>query len=171
MLQSVLHFLENLGDKRAEGLLGVLLLELFLEKEYEEGLQWEEGLECHINLLVVLLVIEADGGSQVIVTVLMIITYLQLGPAVVELYQQQPRGDVQSDLFIVLGYIVFVFDQVRVRLLLLLHECIVVYLLDANVRPSQVLSVLIRPPDIHHNVLVFVKTHQFLYWFLLNSNP
>ena len=110
MLQSVLHFLENLGDKRAEGLLGVLLLELFLEKEYEEGLEWEEGLECHINLLVVLLVIEADGGSQVIVTVLMIITYLQLGPAVVELYQQEPRGDVESDLFIVLGYIVFVFD-------------------------------------------------------------
>ena len=107
VLQSVLHLLEQLGDKRAEGLLGV---ELLLEKENEEGLQWEEGLEGHVKLLVVVLVVEPDGGSQVIATVLMIITYLQLGPAVVQLYQQLPRGDVQSDLFIVLGYIVFVFD-------------------------------------------------------------
>jgi hypothetical protein len=36
VLQSVLHLLEQLGDKRAEGLLGV---ELLLEKENEEGLQ------------------------------------------------------------------------------------------------------------------------------------
>ena len=107
VLQSVLHLLEQLGDKRAEGLLGV---ELLLEKENEEGLQWEEGLEGHVKLLVVVLVVEPDGGSQVIATVWMIITYLQLGPAVVQLYQQLPRGDVQGDLFIVLGYIVFVFD-------------------------------------------------------------
>ena len=107
VLQSVLHLLEQLGDKRAEGLLGV---ELLLEKENEEGLQWEEGLEGHVKLLVVVLVVEPDGGSQVIATVWMIITYLQLGPAVVQLYQQLPRGDVQSDLLIVLGYIVFVFD-------------------------------------------------------------